>query len=404
MSYETSNYLQYAGSEEMEFTTLCNYILLDAVRLGASDIHIEPRGATSVIRVRVDGKLSVLEYMPVELHAKVCGVFRVMCNLPGLDKGLPADGRASTNAELGWVTLRISIFPLGEGEKVVIRIFDPASRTLDLDELGFSPMVRDAFMDLLDQRSGLILMTGPTGSGKTTAIYAALQHLIQKHGDAISISTVEDPIEIPMEALSQAQLAVHRGFTYPVALRSLMRQDPDVVVIGEIRDAETASIAVQASLTGHLVISTIHAGNTTGVYTRLLNMGIEPFLLCSSIIGVLALRLIRQNCSLCAAPYEPEGKLYERIPQGILDVAEFHRGLGCNRCDFTGYEARKALVEMLTPSAALREAVMEKRPESVLHRLAVENGMKTLWDHGMQRVICGQTTYEEVVGTITAEL
>lgn len=403
-SSETSSYLQFNQPEDVDHTRLCNCILLDAVRMGASDIHIEPRGTTSIIRARVDGKLRVLEYLPIELHAKISGRFKVMCDIPTFEKGMPVDGRAAGIPQLSGVTLRVSIFPLGEGEKIVIRIFDPSARTFDLEELGFSALVRDSFVELLESTGGLILLTGPTGSGKTTAIYAALAWLIQKYGDEMSISTIEDPIEIPMEHLSQSQLAIHDGFTYPVALRSLMRQDPQVIMIGEIRDAETAAIAVQASLTGHLVISTIHSGSTAGVYTRLLNMGIEPFLLCSSIIAVLGMRLLRQNCEMCAAPYEPDIGADSQLPQEILDTAEFRKGLGCNHCDFTGYGARRGIVEMLVPDRSLRDAVMRKEPEPVLHQIAMDAGMKTLWEHGVRRAICGEARYEDVLRAVTEEV
>lgn len=404
VSQETTNYLQFTPLADVDYGALCNYILLDAIRMGGSDIHIEPRGHTLVIRVRVDGKLRVLDYLPIEHHAKITGRFKVMCDIPTYEKGMPVDGRAATIPEMGRVTLRVSIFPLDEGEKIVIRVFDPSSRTFDLETLGFTPTVRDQFVNLLGRPGGLILLTGPTGSGKTTAIYAALSWLIEQHGDEISISTVEDPIEIPMEHLSQSQLAVHKGFTYPIALRSLLRQDPQVIMIGEIRDADTAMIAVQASLTGHLVISTIHAGSTTGVYTRLLNMGIEPYLLCSSVIGVLGLRLVRRNCSFCAAPYEPETNLVERLPQEILEQADFRRGLGCTHCDFSGYEGRKGIVEMLVPTQEIRDAVMAKKPESEMQRIAIDSGMETLWEHGIRRVLAGESTYEDIMSAVVDDL
>jgi len=182
-----------------------------------------------------------------------------------------------------------------------------------------------------------------------------------------------------------------------------LRQDPQVIMIGEIRDADTAMIAVQASLTGHLVISTIHAGSTTGVYTRLLNMGIEPYLLCSSVIGVLGLRLVRRNCSFCAAPYEPETNLVERLPQEILEQADFRRGLGCTHCDFSGYEGRKGIVEMLVPTQEIRDAVMAKKPESEMQRIAIDSGMETLWEHGIRRVLAGESTYEDIMSAVVDE-
>ncbi len=403
MSNETTAYVNSAPIGELEIGTLCNYILLDSIRAGASDVHIEPWESTLVVRVRVNGKLRVLDHLPLELAEKISGRFKVMCNLSTYDKGMPLDGRASTSPELGRVTLRVSIFPLTEGEKVVIRIFDPSNRSFDLSRLGFEPDVEAQFINLLKKTSGLILLTGPTGSGKTTAIYAALSWLLEQHGSEISISTVEDPMEIPMEMLSQSQLNVTTGFTYPVALRSLLRQDPQVIMIGEIRDADTAAIAVQASLTGHLVISTIHSGTTAGVYARLFNMGVEPFLLCSSIIGVLGTRLIRQNCEYCAIPYEPEENFLDRLPQEVLEEAQFRRGAGCEQCEFSGYTGRKGIVELLTPNEDFREAVMAKKPNRVLQQMAIDSGMKTLWDHGLKRVMSGETTFEEVVSAVSED-
>ncbi|MGY8655877.1 MAG: GspE/PulE family protein [Verrucomicrobiia bacterium] len=403
MSNETTAYVNSAPIAELEIGTLCNYILLDSIRAGSSDIHIEPFDSTLVVRIRVNGKLRVLDHLPLELAEKISGRFKVICNLSTYEKGMPLDGRAAVSPEMGRVTLRVSIFPLTEGEKIVIRIFDPSSRTFDLEKLGFEPEVRDQFINLLKKTSGLLLLTGPTGSGKTTAIYAALSWLLEQHGSEISISTVEDPMEIPLEMVSQAQLNVQAGFTYPVAMRSLLRQDPQVIMIGEIRDADTASIAVQASLTGHLVISTIHSGTTAGVYARLFNMGIEPFLLCSSIIGVLGTRLLRQNCPYCSIPYEPEPNFLDRLSAEVIEEAQFRRGDGCDQCEFSGFTGRRGIVELLTPTEPFREAVMEKKPNRVLQQMAMDAGMTSLWEQGMKRVLAGDTTFEEVINAVSED-
>ena len=400
---ETTRYVQSAPPEQLEIGTLCDYILLDSIKAGASDIHIEPWETTLVVRVRVSGKLRVLDHLPLQLADKIIGRYRVMCNMSTYEKGIPQDGRAATSPELGRVTLRVSIFPLIEGEKVVIRIFDPSNRSFDLTRLGFGEDILDKFLDLLRKTSGLLLLTGPTGSGKTTAIYAALNWLLEQHGPAISISTVEDPMEIPMEMVSQSQLDPAKNFTYPIALRSLLRQDPQVIMIGEIRDPDTASIAVQASLTGHLVISTIHSGTTAGVFARLFNMGVEPFLLCSSIIGTLGTRLLRQNCPYCAIPYEPEPQLLDRLPPEVIDEAQFRKGEGCEQCEWSGYMGRKAITELLIPTEKFREAVMEKKPNRVLQQMAVAEGMKTLWHHGLERVVHGETTFEEVISAVSED-
>ena len=290
------------------------------------------------------------------------------------------------------------------GEKIVIRIFDPRNRTFDLASLGFDPESLRIFTQLIQKPSGLILLTGPTGSGKTTAIYSALYQLVQKHGPSISISAVEDPVEFHLPMISQAQVNRAKEFTYPVALRSLMRQDPQVIMIGEIRDAETASIAVQAGLTGHLVISTSHSGSTAGVFARLINMDIEPFLLASSISGVLGLRLIRRNCKYCSVPYEPEPSMLRLLTPEQIEAAQFRRGAGCDHCMNTGFQGRTALTEILVVNEIIRDSILQKLPTRSLQEIAVQQGMRTLWQIGLDRVVRGETTLEEILRMVAAEL
>ena len=281
---QTTRYLESMPNyQNIEIGTLVNYIVLDAVKANASDIHIEPWESTLVVRIRLIGVLTELVHLPLELMEKVSGRLKVMANLISYQNDLPQEGHAPASPDIGGVELRISVFPTVRGEKIVVRIFDPSNRTFDLGALGFDGETLRVFMNLIQKPNGLILLTGPTGSGKTTAIYSALYQLVQKHGPTISISTVEDPVEFHLPMISQAQVNRAKEFTYPIALRSLMRQDPQVIMIGEIRDPETAGIAVQAGLTGHLVISTIHSGNTAGVFARLINMDLEPFLLASSV-------------------------------------------------------------------------------------------------------------------------
>jgi general secretion pathway protein E len=289
------------------------------------------------------------------------------------------------------------------GEKIVIRIFDPSNRSFDLGTLGFEGDDLRMFLQLLNRPNGLILLTGPTGSGKTTAIYAALYHLVQRSGPTISISTVEDPVEFNLPMISQAQVNPAKEFTYPIALRSLMRQDPQVIMVGEIRDPETAAIAVQAGLTGHLVISTIHSGSTAGVFARLINMQLEPFLLASSISGVIGLRLIRRTCGFCAQPYEPEPALLRYLPAEALIGAEFRKGTGCAECLFTGFLGRTALTEMLVVDEVLRDAIMLKMPTKALQEVAVRQGMSSLWQAGIQRAISGQTTLDEIMRVVAVD-
>jgi type II secretory ATPase GspE/PulE/Tfp pilus assembly ATPase PilB-like protein len=401
---QTTRYLQSLSDQKgVEIATLVNYLLFDAIQAGASDIHIEPWESTLVVRTRLNGVLTELVHLPLDLMEKISGRLKVMANLVSYQTDLPQEGHAPANPELGGVELRISVFPTVRGEKIVIRIFDPSNRSFDLAALGFEDETLQQLVRLLARPSGLILLTGPTGSGKTTAIYAALYHLVQRSGPTISISTVEDPVEFHLPMISQAQVNLAREFTYPVALRSLMRQDPQVIMVGEIRDPETAAIAVQAGLTGHLVISTIHSGSTAGVFARLINMDIEPFLLASSIIGVLGLRLVRKNCKFCAEPYQPEPAAIATFPPDAIEAAKFRRGAGCRECVNTGFSGRTAVTEMLVVDEVLRDAVLKKLPTRTLQQVAIQQGMLTLWQNGIRRVVEGHTPAEEILRVVAAD-
>lgn len=401
---KTTNYLQSVSDfQRIEIGRLVSYIIQDAVDSGASDIHIEPWESTLVVRVRLSGVLTELVHLPLELLEKVSGRLKVMADLISYQTDLPQEGHVPGDPALGGAELRLSVFPTVRGEKIVIRVFDPRSRSFDLEALGFDRKSLAMFVHLLTRPSGLILLTGPTGSGKTTAIYSALYHLSQRAGPTVSISTVEDPVECHLPMVSQAQVNRAREFTYPIALRSLMRQDPEVIMIGEIRDAETAAIAVQAGLTGHLVISTIHSGTTSGVFARLINMEIEPFLLSSSIIGVVGLRLIRNNCRHCIHPYRPEPSLLTMVPPELLTTATFMKGAGCRECLHTGFSGRTALTEMLIADEVLRDAILQKLPTRTLQQIAVGQGMKTLWHTGLDRVVQGSTTIDELLRVVSAD-
>jgi type II secretory ATPase GspE/PulE/Tfp pilus assembly ATPase PilB-like protein len=401
---QTTAYLQSVTPEQkIDVAALVNCLILDAVASSASDIHIEPWESTLVVRVRLLGVLTELVHLPLDLMEKISGRIKVMANLISYQTDLPQEGHAAASPEFGGVELRISVFPTVRGEKIVVRIFDPKNRTFDLAHLGFEEAHHQELVRLLARPGGLLLFTGPTGSGKTTAIYASLYHLVQHAGPAISVSTVEDPVEFNLPMVSQAQINPAKEFTYPRALRSLMRQDPQVIMIGEIRDAETAAIAVQAGLTGHLVISTIHTGSTAGVFARLVNMEIEPFLLSSSIIGVIGLRLIRRNCMFCAEPYEPEPGLIRLIPPDLAEQASFRRGAGCKECLNTGFSGRTALSEMLVVDEVFRDAVLQKLPTRTLQQVAIQQGMKTLWHNGLVRVVNGETPLEEIFRVVSID-
>ena len=401
---QTIQYLQSDAAERgIEIGVLVNSLILDAITAKASDIHIEPWENTLVVRIRLNGVLTELVHLPLELMEKISGRFKVMANLITYQTGLPQEGHASAGPDLGGVELRISIFPTTRGEKIVVRLFDPSNRSFELSSLGFDDDTLRTFTNLLSKPSGLLLLTGPTGSGKTTAIYSALYQIVQRSGPAVSISTVEDPVEFNLPMISQAMINPAQDFTYPKALRSLMRQDPQVIMVGEIRDPETAAIAVQAGLTGHLVISTIHSGIAAGVYARMINMDIEPFLLASSIIAVLSIRLIRKNCTFCSQPYQPEPALLKFMPDELAASAQFRRGTGCAECLHTGFAGRTALTELLVADEVFRDAVLQKMPTRALQKVAIDQGMETMFQNGIKRVIAGHTTIDEILRVVASD-
>ena len=404
MSY-TIQYLQSEmAAQGIEISVLVNCLVQDATNLKASDLHIEPWEDSIAVRARVNGVLTEVAHLPLDLLDKISMRFKVMANLVTYQAGMPQDGTAVGGAELDGVQLRISIFPTTRGEKIVVRLFDPRDRRFDLGSLGFEDSTQQGLLRVLRRTSGLLLFTGPTGSGKTSTMYSALCHVIQRDGTSVSISTVEDPVEFNLPMVSQTQINIGQGFTYAMALRSIMRQDPQVVMVGEIRDAETAAIAVQAGLTGHLVISTIHSGVSAGAFTRLINMEIEPFMLASSILAVMGLRLVRRNCSNCLQAYEPAPSQLKMVPEALLAEAQFRRGAGCEQCNQTGYSGRLPVSELLVANEPFREAVLKKVPTSALEDIAIQQGMKTLWQNGLLRATGGQTTLEEIIRVVAADM
>jgi type II secretory ATPase GspE/PulE/Tfp pilus assembly ATPase PilB-like protein len=400
----TTRYLKETTAEgTLEVPVLVNQIILDAVEAGASDIHIEPWESTIAVRLRLNGVLTELAHLPKALLDRISARFKVLANLVSYQSDLPQDGHVPADPQTGDVELRISVFPTVRGEKVVARLFDPRNRSFELDELGFEEETLAAFKQLLARPSGLILLTGPTGSGKTTAIYSALSHILERMGPSVSISTIEDPVEYNLPMVSQGQINPLKDFTYPVALRALLRQDPQVIMVGEIRDPETATIALQAGLTGHLVISTIHSAGSAGVFARLINMDLEPFLLASSVIGVLSMRLIRKNCEFCAQPYHPASALLRNLAAEDLAKATFRQGGGCGECHQTGYASRTAITELLLVNEAVREAILQKMPTRALQKVAIEQGMQTLWSMGLRRVFTGQCPLEELIRIVAVD-
>ncbi len=404
MSY-TVQYLQSEmAAQGLEIIVLVNCLIQDAIRLGASDLHIEPWENSIAVRARVNGVLAEVAHLPADLLDKISARFKVMSNLVTYQAGTPQDGTAFGGPELDNVQLRISIFPTTRGEKIVARLFDPRDRRFDLNTLGFEEATLQGLTRVLKRTSGLLLFTGPTGSGKTSTMYSSLCHILQRDGAAISVSTVEDPVEFNLSMVSQTQINPAQEFTYAVALKSIMRQDPQVIMVGEIRDSETAAIAVQAGLTGHLVISTIHSGVSAGAFTRLINMDVEPFMLASSILAVMALRLVRRNCPACSQPYEPQPTQLKLIPEPLLAHAQFRRGAGCEQCNQTGFSGRMPVSELLVVNEPFREAVLKKVPTSALQDIATREGMNTLWQNGLDRAVTGQTSLDEIIRVLAADM
>lgn len=404
MSY-TIQYLQSEmAAQGIEVSVLVNCLVQDATNLKASDLHIEPWEDSIAVRARVNGVLTEVAHLPLDLLDKISMRFKVMANLVTYQAGTPQDGTAVGGPELDGVQLRISIFPTTRGEKIVVRLFDPRDRRFDLGGLGFEDFTLQGLLRVLKRTSGLLLFTGPTGSGKTSTMYSALCHIMQRDGSSVSISTVEDPVEFNLPMVSQTQINPAQEFTYAIALRSIMRQDPQVIMVGEIRDAETAGIAVQAGLTGHLVISTIHSGVSAGAFTRLINMEIEPFMLASSILAVMGLRLVRRNCGNCLQAYEPPPSQLKIVPEALIAEAQFRRGAGCDQCNQTGYVGRLPVSELLVANEPFREAVLKKVPTSALEEIAIQQGMRTLWQNGLYRAISGQTSLDEVVRVLAADM
>lgn len=371
---------------------MVNNIITRAVEMAASDVHLEPERNSFNCRYRIDGILYPVSQIPLEEQAAVISRIKIMANMDIAEKRLPQDGRIQMYAAGRDVDLRISTFPSIYGENVVIRILDRSGGILKLDQLGFQRHSLEAFHELIRRPYGIILVTGPTGSGKTTTLYAALNEIntLEKN-----IVTLEDPVEYEISHIRQCQVNVKAGLTFAAGLRSLVRQDPDIIMIGEIRDKETADIAIHAALTGHLVFSTLHTNDAPSAATRLIDMGIEPFLAASSIIGILAQRLVRILCPSCKEAYSPSDELLKRM--GIAKQSlEFYKEAGCKRCKERGYTGRMGIFELLIPNDRIKELTSQKGSAAALREEAIKNGMKTLRDAGLEKVITGITSVSEL--------
>ena len=373
---------------------LINGLFTQALRDGASDIHIEPFETRSVVRLRIDGTLRDLIEPARALHAAIVSRVKIMAQLDIAEKRLPQDGRIALRVAGKPVDVRVSTIPTGHGERVVLRLLDKQAGRLDLTRLGMHD-AELAHMDrLIKEPHGIVLITGPTGSGKTTTLYAALSRL---DATALNIMTVEDPIEYALDGISQTQVNTKIEMSFARALRTILRQDPDVVMIGEIRDLETAQIAVQASLTGHLVFATLHTNDAVSAVNRLVDMGVEPFLLASSLIGVVAQRLVRQLCQECRKAVVRDPQQLEVVDTGVVPAGgTIYTALGCAVCNQSGYRGRTGIYEMLTVDDGLRRLIHGRTSEQQLRDYAVAHGMRSLREDGSRWVVQGVTSLEEL--------
>jgi general secretion pathway protein E len=384
-------------ASEAPVIRLVSLLITNALAARASDIHIEPFENRLVVRYRIDGVLHEVETPPKRLSAAVISRVKILANLDIAERRLPQDGRIRLRAQGKEIDLRVSTVPTMHGESVVMRILDKGGVALDYQKLGFLPDTLERFLEALGQPNGILLVTGPTGSGKTTTLYTALDTLNKPD---VKILTVEDPVEYQMPGINQIQVKPQIDLTFANALRSIVRQDPDVIMIGEIRDLETAQIAVQSALTGHLVLSTVHTNDAPSTVNRLLDMGVEDYLLTSTIIGILAQRLVRTLCALCKESYSPLPELVEHM--GLARFADgkpitLWHAKGCAHCSHTGYTGRVSILEMMPMTDGLRSLVMKHATASDLKAEAVRGGMLTMYEDGIRKALAGVTTVEEIL-------
>jgi type IV pilus assembly protein PilB len=378
--------------EETPVIKLVNLIIFQAVKDRASDIHIEPEDAIVRIRYRIDGLLHETQQIPKHLQSVLASRIKVMAKMDIAETRNPQDGRIQLKIEGKGLDLRVSSFPTVHGENIVMRILDKSSLVLGLGELGFLAKELEVFDKVIRRPNGIILVTGPTGSGKTTTLYSALSTI---NSLSTNIITIEDPVEYELPLIRQTQVNPRAGLTFANGLRSILRQDPDIIMVGEIRDKETAEIAIQASLTGHLVFSTLHTNDSASALTRLIDMGVEPFLIASSVIAILAQRLVRMICPSCKEEYTPASEALKELHLG--EKGKYYHGKGCSKCKDTGFAGRVGIYELLLLNDEIRNMVAAKVSAQDIKKKAVALGMRTLFDDGMQKVNSGMTTVEEVL-------
>jgi type IV pilus assembly protein PilB len=385
-----------ALANEVPIVKFVNLVLQQAVADRASDIHFEPFETDFRIRYRVDGALYEMAPPPKHLALPVISRIKVMANLNISERRMPQDGRISLTVSGKQIDLRVSCLPTAFGESIVLRVLDRSSVNLEVESLGLPKYVYDFVTEVIQRPNGIFVVTGPTGCGKTTTLYSCLRRV-----NAIDskLLTAEDPVEFDIEGIMQVAINEAAGMTFAKALKSFLRQDPDIIMVGEMRDLETAQISIQASLTGHLVLSTLHTNDSPGAVTRLVDMGVEPFLISSTLMAVLGQRLVRTICKNCRTPFEPTEQQLSLLGLSPYDLGDkvFHYGRGCSTCSDTGYKGRKGIFELLVVSDAIRTLINERAPTVVVRQKAVELGMVTLREDGLRSIFDGDTTIEEVV-------
>lgn len=392
-----------AGDDDAPVIKLVNSLLFRAVKEKASDIHIEPYEKDMVVRFRIDGVLFDIFKPPKRLQNSITSRIKVMANLNIAEKRLPQDGRIPLKLGGKDIDIRLSTVPTSHGERLVMRLQDRSNVVLELEQLGFSQQSLNVLGDLLKRTDGIFLVTGPTGSGKSTTLYAGLQKLNKID---VNILTIEDPVEQRIHGIGQVQVNAKIGLTFASGLRSFLRQDPDIIMVGEIRDLETCELAINASLTGHLVLSTLHTNDAAGAFPRMLDLGAEPFLIATSVMGVVAQRLIRVLCPHCKAPHEPtdfELSLLN-LPRERVRGAQVCKAVGCDNCNQKGFVGRTQIQEILVVTEEIRSLIMQRRDSGTIKKQAMIQGMVPFRDHGIQKVLSGLTTIEELLSNTQLDI
>ncbi|MBO7060651.1 MAG: Flp pilus assembly complex ATPase component TadA [Fibrobacter sp.] len=399
-----NNEPELSDEEGRAVVKIVTTLIHEAIARHASDIHLEPQETFLKLRYRIDGDLQVMSPIPARLMPQILSRIKLLSKMDIAEKRKPLDGRFTVRYKGAEVDLRVSSFPIslrkrGVCEKIVMRILDPNSGQFPLKDMGFDARVLKQFLEAINAPNGIVLVTGPTGSGKSTTLYASIREILDS---TINISTMEDPVELNIDGVNQGQINNAAGFTFAAGIRALLRQDPDVIMIGEMRDQETSSMAIEAALTGHLVFSTLHTNDAAGAFPRLLEMGLEPFLVSTAIKGVLAQRLVRRICKYCKEPVEISDSLREELH--LTPDMQFYHGRGCEKCDGSGYKGRCGIYEFLVPNETVRNLIIKRSSGDVIKRAAMkECGMITLRMDGIQKALDGATTLEQAVGASAAD-